>query len=558
MTKIQPAQEVFDVVSKLLDINNIELKKENGILFVSKKAKSGGMSREETSADYIGYGRTLGDEILDNMNVLLFVPYNYIKPSKSVDIIRKSGINTVKFFYTIKGMQMMQGTAGEIRKTLEIVRLIDRQYLDGKIPYLIEFNSIEVDKFITRMKTIFNSNGIIVTNSPSKGGILLNPVPELNSLLVISPKQSWIDMLLFWKEKLDIVSEMAVEPRFYIYKVKNRKSDELADAINSIIDIKLTSTSDNKEKITNKQNKSSKNIKVKNYNYKVTSDLPTNTIMMKLLPSEYRELLPLIEQLDALPLQVLAEITLAEVTLTDNFNLGFEYAIKNNIALESSPFSLPKDALTVNIGSSGIGSVYQTKNINSVVNAFAEKKLLNILSKPKILILNNETGNINVGSQVPIMSTESNSEDLSATSRSISYQSTGITIGLIPTINSNGILTMKINLNLSEAQLNTTSTIDSPLIVNRILSTVLTIKNNDTVLLGGLISTNNSTTDSGVPGLMNIPWIGNIFKFQSKKVTKTELIILIKPSIIISPEELTSKTRQYRVILKLLDKYKIF
>ncbi len=561
MLKTQPAQEAFDVVSKLLSINNISVKKENGVLFISKKTKSSGMMKQDEASEYIVYGRSISNDIPDSENILLFIPYNYINPKKAVNILRKAGVGKVKFSYTIKGMQMMQGTAGEIRQAIEVVKLIDRPYLDGKTPYLIEFNNIEVDKFIFRMKSIFLSNGIVVTTMPSKGGILMSPIPELNSILVISPKQSWVDMLLFWKDKLDIISEITTEPSFYTYKVKNRKADELTKAINSVIDVKLTSVNKSKLKdtIESKKSKNKESTTISQpIKYKVSADLPTNTIMMKLLPSEYRELLPLIEQLDALPLQVLAEITLAEVTLTDTFNLGFEYALKNNKALISSPFDLIDGVISGGLGGKGIGAVYQTKNINSIVNTYAEKKLLNILSKPKILILNNETGSINVGSQVPIMTTESSSEDLSAITRNVSYQSTGISIGLTPTINSNGILTMKINLNLSEAQLNSTSSIDSPLIINRTLSTVLTLKNNDTVLLGGLISTNNSITDSGVPGLMDIPYLGNIFKFKSKKITKTELIILIKPFIIQTPKEMTNETRRYKSIMKLLDGYNLF
>lgn len=413
-----------------------------------------------------------------------------------------SGISKSIYYYPTKNIQMLKNTAGEIRKAIEIVKLIDRPYLEGKTPYLVELKNIEVKDFINRMKTIFLSNGISVTTTPSQGGILMNSIPELNSIMVISPKQSWVDMIVYWKKKLDIRSEMTVIPYFYTYKVKNRKADELAKAINSIINIKLAPKAEEKKV---KLNKVSKNEQKQVSKYTITSDLPTNTLMMQLLPSEYRELLPLIEQLDALPLQVLVEVTLAEVTMTDTFNLGFEYALKNNKALQSSPFSLDTGSLMGTMGGTGFGATYQSRNINAVINSYAEKKLLNILSKPKILILNNNTGNINVGSQVPVMTTESSSDDLTAITRSVAYQTTGVTVGLTPTINSNGILTMKINLNLSEAQLNSTSSIDSPLIINRTLSTVLTLKNNDTVLLGGLISTNDSITNNGVPLLMDIP-----------------------------------------------------
>ena len=98
------------------------------------------------------------------------------------------------------------------------------------------------------------------------------------------------------------------------------------------------------------------------------------------------------------------------------------------------------------------------------------------------------------------------------------------------------------NLVLSEAQLNSTSNIDSPLIVNRSLKTSLTLKHGETVLLGGLISKNRSSTDNGVPLLMNIPFLGSLFRSSSDKVVKTELIMLIRPSIIQNPVQLGEKT----------------
>lgn len=551
MAYSQPISEAFEVVSKILSMNNVIVKKENDIFFISKK--NGKKITENKESLYIGYGREVREDIPDDEIILMFVPYNHIPPKKSVYILQQSGIKKSRYYYPAKNVQMIKDTAGVVRKTLEIIKLIDRPFLEGKTPYLVDFKNIEVNKFVRNMTSIFKSNGILVTNIPSQGGILMNPIEDINSLLVITPKQSWMDMLIYWKNKLDIKSEMTIEPHFYTYKVKNRKADELAEAINSIINIKLAGTKVETKKAT-KKTKTSVN---KNNSKKITADLPTNTLMMQLLPSEYRELLPLIEQLDALPLQVLAEVTLAEVTLTDSFSLGFEHTIRNNKELISKPFSSTSGALGATIKSTGFAATYQANNIQSVLSMAAEKKLLNILSKPKILILNNESGKINVGSQVPVITGETNSEDLSATTRSVSYRNTGITVSLTPTINSNGILTMKVSLNLSEAQLNETSSIDSPIIVNRVLDTSLTMKSDDTILLGGLISKNESTTDKGVPYLMDIPWLGSLFKYKSTTTTKTELIMLIKPSIINSQSEINLKTKKYKKMLKLLSNYSL-
>jgi len=560
MTSLQPRQEVFEVVRKLLSMNGIAIKKEDGLLYLSKKASSS--SPSTASNIYISYGRTISSYVKDDENILMFVPYNYINGGNVVNVLRQIGINKIQFYYTIKGIQMMKGKAGDIRQALSIVNLLDRPYLEGKSMYLVELHTMDVSDFVTSITKILALNSITVSNTPTKGGIVLSPIKELNSLLVVSPKKEWLDMILYWKNKLDIESEIKEEPKFYTYKVKNRKADELAGALNAVIDKKLsTSKSSNGKKAPTKSTKASPTTKsALKSDHSIVFDLPTNTLMMRLLPSEYRELLPLIEKLDALPLQVLAEVTLAEVTLTDSFALGFEYTLRNKAAAQG--VTLTDAVLNATFGGTGFGASYNSKKLDATINALAENKQLSILSKPKILILNNKTGNINVGTQIPIVTSQTSASDVGGVTpsinRNISYRNTGITVGLTPTINSNGILTMNINLQLSEAQLNNTSGIDSPLIVNRTLSTSLTLKNAETVMLGGLISKNKSTSDNGVPYLMDLPWIGNLFKSQSEKVVKTELIMLIKPYIIKNTEQLSEKTRKYKSLLRLLDKYSLF
>jgi len=112
---------------------------------------------------------------------------------------------------------------------------------------------------------------------------------------------------------------------------------------------------------------------------------------------------------------------------------------------------------------------------------------------------------------------------------------------------------MNISIDLSEAQLNDTSGIDSPLIVNRTLKTVAIIKSGDTILIGGLISENKSKTKGGVPFLKDIPYLGNIFSNVSNKITKTELIMLIRPIIIKTSKGIDIETYRFKKLMQFLD-----
>ena len=564
MQEPQKASEFYKVVKKILMLHGIKVIEENDIVFIRK---SDGKVSEGLSGDdiYIGYGRSLPDYIDDDKKVMQFVPYYYVYPKDAAYFIRQLGLKDLKIIYPFH-IQLLVGKASSVRKALKVIELLDKPFLKNKIPYLITFENIEVQKFVSNMKMIFKLNEINVVDAPSKGGIAMLPIKELNMLYVVSPKKEWIDMLLYWKKKLDVVTDVKEEPRLYIYHVKNRRADELASAVKEVLGLsqKTTDTTIKKKSDIGKQKteiKTKKNLSgsflLGNTGYipTVTDDLDTNILMLKLTPKHYRILKPFIEELDKLPLQTLVEVTIADVDMTDTFSLGFEYAITNKEA------GLVQNILNITGGGSGLGVIFKGSKLDATINAYAEKKLLNIISRPKLLILNNQSGNINVGTQVPVITSQVSAPDIGtgtpgnqpSINQNITYKNTGVLVTITPTINSNGVLTMNISLTLSEAQLNDTSNIDSPLIVDRSLQTSAVVHSGDTILLGGLIAQNKSKTRSGVPFLKDIPWIGDLFSSDSVKTTKTELIMLIRPTIIHTPQEIDAHTYRFKKLLEYID-----
>ena len=563
MQEPQKASDFYRVIKKILMLNGVTVKEEKGVLFVKKSNRN---SPKEMESDlYVGYGRSLPADLDDDKIVLQFVPYNYINPGSALTILRAAGFDKIRYIY-LNGIQIMKAKASTVRKALKLVNLLDRPYLDDKIPYLVQLQEIEVGKFVSQMRQIFALSGINVVDKPGRGGIVMVPIKELNMLYVITPKKEWLDMLLYWKNKLDVMTDVKEEPRLYVYHVKNRKAEELASAIKEVIGLsqKSTKTTIKRKSDISKQKteiKRSKNLSgsflLSNAGYipTVTADLDTNILMLKLTPQHYRLLKPFIEELDRLPLQTLVEVTIADVDMTDTFSLGFEYAITNQDA------GLVQNVLNIVGSGSGLGVVFKGSKLEATINAYAEKKLLNIISRPKLLILNNQSGNINVGTEVPVITSQVSAPDIGggtpggqpSVNQNISYKNTGVIVNITPTINSNGVLTMNISLTLSEAQLNDTSNIDSPLIINRSLQTTAVVHSGDTILLGGLISQNKSKTKSGVPFLKDIPWLGDLFASNSMKTTKSELIMLIRPTIIHTPQEIDAHTYRFEKLLKYID-----
>jgi general secretion pathway protein D len=129
--------------------------------------------------------------------------------------------------------------------------------------------------------------------------------------------------------------------------------------------------------------------------------------------------------------------------------------------------------------------------------------------------------------------------------QTIQYRDTGIILTVTPRINDDGIIIMEIEQQVSAISDETVSGIDSPLFRNRQLKTKLAVKDGQPILMGGLIDSETTKTESGVPGLKDVPLLGWLFKYESEKTVKQELLILITPYVIDSEDVFAQYIREF-------------
>ncbi|NBP86840.1 MAG: type II secretion system protein GspD, partial [Mycobacteriaceae bacterium] len=186
----------------------------------------------------------------------------------------------------------------------------------------------------------------------------------------------------------------------------------------------------------------------------------------------------------------------------------------------------------------------------AVVNALAKDERFSILSSPRLLAKSGSEARIQVGSEVPILTsqqtTSTNVQGNPTILQAIQYRSTGVLLSVKPVIHAGDRIDLEVSQEVSEATTNNTSDISSPVISNRKVATNLTLKDGATVILGGLISENRDLSDTGIPLLKDLPGVGALFRTQSTSNRKTELIILITPYIIDSDEQARSVTESFR------------
>jgi general secretion pathway protein D len=164
------------------------------------------------------------------------------------------------------------------------------------------------------------------------------------------------------------------------------------------------------------------------------------------------------------------------------------------------------------------------------------------------MVLDNQTATINVGDEIPVPARQSisNLDPSSPTVNEITFRQTGITLSVTPRVNNSGLVTMEIRQEVATAATTTTSNIDAPTIQNRQIESVVAINSGETIVLGGLMQNQNSTSESGVPGLRRIPGIGKLFSRTANERSRTELLVLITPRAVRNRDDVRTITEEFR------------
>jgi general secretion pathway protein D len=266
--------------------------------------------------------------------------------------------------------------------------------------------------------------------------------------------------------------------------------------------------------------------------------------------TEYRQILAALRQLDVSPLQVLVEVTIAEVALTDNLEFGVEWFFNNSVGGGRTGFG------TLDLGTAGLNSVvpgfsYLIQNsggtTKAVLNTLATESNLSVISSPSLLVLNNEEASIQVGDEVPVTTQQQQSTDADANIiNSIEYRETGVLLTVKPRINAGGLVIMEVEQEFSQVPSTNNADPLTPRISQRKVSSTVAVNSGDTIILGGLITEDRDLSESGVPVLHKIPGLGALFGTKADNQARTELIVLITPTAIGNSTAALQVTESFR------------
>jgi len=276
----------------------------------------------------------------------------------------------------------------------------------------------------------------------------------------------------------------------------------------------------------------------------ITSDDSNNSLVFYATPRQYDVILNALRQLDVLPLQVLIEAAITEVTLTDQLEFGVQWRF-----MGSGGTATLSQGTSSNLDPTFPGFNYfyanGSGNIAAALNALSDITTVKVLSAPKVLVLNNHTAALQVGDQVPILTAQLTSEVVgTTTTNQVNYMDTGVILTVTPRVNDSGVVLLDISQEVSDVAQTTTSNIDSPTISDRKITSSIAVKDGQTIALGGLIKDHNSKEDSGVPFLNKIPVLGYLFNDMNNKHDRTELLVLLTPRVVRNSQDVKTITQE--------------
>ena len=382
--------------------------------------------------------------------------------------------------------------------------------------------------------------------------MVLLALESVNKVIVFAADPQILDHAAQWARTLDTRQKEAIEEAVFTYEVRNTQAEELMDTLDQMLGAESAAApppepAPDAEGEGGAAQGMAALGEAQPASGRIVVDKTRNLLLFRGSGKEWAELREVVEKLDRSVPSVLIEVLVAEVSLNDEEKTGFDFLI--NGALGSRGITVgTRGALGVGAGglSFTLDSAGETR---AMLNFFRKDDRVVIRSRPRLLVKSGETASIDVGNEIPIITqrTDSDTEVDGSTNilQEVTYRKTGVQLEIKPLVQANGLVDLKISQQLSEALPGAaTSITGSPTILNRQISTSLTLKDGGSLLMGGLISGNQSAGLTGVPLLSDLPMLGRLFRADSLQVDRTELMVMVTPYVVADHEEGWELTRQ--------------
>lgn len=567
---LEPGQ-VLPTLEELLRMNGAALVETEGLFRVLPADQAG------LGIPNLSYGGPAGPASLGGVSTRV-IPLQFVSANE-VGGVAQSFIANPSSIRVDPGRNLLfvTGSQAEINSLNSLIAVLDVDWLSGMSFALEPLEAVAPDTMVAELQQILDDPA-----GPRISDLVrFVAIERMNAVLVVSKQPRYLAEARRWIDRLDQGNSNA--QRVHVYYVQNRRAADLAETLGQIFAADTASLALGSETalapgltpaaLTSLPEGEGLDAPTPlaplsipgpgvadggaslgsafggSGEIRILADESSNSLVVMATPEGYRQVEAALRRLDILPLQVLIEATLVEVTLNDDLEYGLRWFFESG----NSSFTFTDaatDAGAAVLGSSfpGFSYVFDSDNLRATLNALQGVTDVKFLSAPTLMVLDNETARLQVGDEVPVVTRTSTStvDDDAPVVNTVEFRDTGVILNITPRVNASGLVILDIDQEVSEVTETTTSGIDSPTIQQRKLESTIAVQNGETVALGGLIRDRLEEGRTGIPLLGDIPLVGNLFRTTDNSASRTELLVLIKPQVVRNQEDARAVTEELR------------
>ena len=431
----------------------------------------------------------------------------------------------------------LSGQSDGVMAAVDAIRVLDRPAMRGRFSARIAPVFWSATDLAGRLTEVLTGQGYSVAQTAiSPSPILLIPIAPTNSLLVFAVSEEALNNALRWARELDQTPSSG-SGRYITYYVRNTDAADVAKTLQDVLGggggaVAAAGAVGATAPATGGRTGGSSRVVV---------NAAANSIIIQSSPSEYAQIYGLLQELDRPAKSALIMTTVAEVSLSDDEQFGFNwllsqfnsggYIVNGGMGPRPAGGATSASGIALNIAS-------LTGDPRALLTALATSSRVRVLSNPSVVAINGQQASIQVGQDVPILTSQiSNSNTGTSTGQgvlqTVQYRNVGIILKVKPTIRSGGRIDLDISQEVSGVSTAATGLGNSPVLNTRRVETRLSTSDGNSMLIGGLIQEQRDGANAGIPYLKEIPIVGGLFRSSgSNKITRTELVLLITPHVI--------------------------
>ena len=566
-----PTSEILDVFESVLEVNGMGLVKSGRFYKVIPSSTA-----KQKPLEFFT-GKDAGNIPYTDRFITQIIQVDFVPAAEVTAVLQPM----VSQFGSItpnprNNLLIINDTAANIKRITGILKEIDQDAFRNTRMGFFQPKYADVKTIAEELTEIIN-----VLNLGRDGTVALVPIERINSLIVFASTPNLLRSVEGWFKKLD--EEITSGQSIFVYNVQNVKAESIADILKTVYaqegsspirtaTAQRTAAAKTRQKPA-QQPAFSLGGSASSSRVEIVIFEPSNALVVLAPPGIYREIVETIKRLDVYPMEVLIEVIIAEVSLSDDEQFGIQWSALHSVHIESDPDFTGLGQSTSTLGpslsstmpalaggaSSGISYLlFKPERLTAMIHALASKGKVNILSSPRLLVRNHEEASIEVGEDIPTATSTTSTTDVNTLTQNIEYKTVGVKLKIKPSINDEKTVVLDIEQEVSDRLQNITvgaEGITYPSFSTRTTKTSVVVPNKQAIVIGGIIKEKIDKSYQGIPLLSSIPLLGNLFRYTVDTKSKTELVILLTPHVISNRMEADILTTDF---LRKLDEVKKF